>query len=75
MAKRTIRIGRAWINQIFKAKAATTGGTLRRKKASVEKFASEKLLIEEVKRRDFHLITIGDQYVILCNKGRIDLIL
>ena len=74
MAKRKIRTGKAWIDQIFKAKAVKKGGTLRRKKASVEKYASEKLLIDEVKRRGFNLITIGDQYLILCNKGEFKLI-
>lgn len=66
--------GKAWINQIFKAKAVSRGGTLRRKKVNVAKYASEALLVAEVKRRSFHLIEIGDQYLILCNKGSIRIV-
>jgi hypothetical protein len=40
--------GRKWIKQIFEAKAAGTGGTPRRKVASVERYASGTRLHEEV---------------------------
>ena len=73
MAKR-VPNGKAWIKQIFKAKAASTGGSLRRKKSSVDTHASEALLLAEVKQRGFHLILIDDQYLILCNSGKIQLI-
>jgi hypothetical protein len=67
--------GNQWINQIFKAKAATRGGTLRRKIASVEKYATVEQLQEEVLNRGFHLIRVGHrrngQLVILCNPGNI----
>lgn len=58
-----------WIYQIFRAKAATTGGIVRRKIESVKKYASFKELLREVRRRGFHLLRCGDQYIILCNKG------
>lgn len=70
--------GNEWIEQIFEAKAAKTGGTVRRKISSVEKHASLADLQEAVVDRDFHLVRIGDrqsgQYVVLCNKGTIKLI-
>lgn len=59
----------AWIDQIFKTRVSKNGGIARRKKASVHKYASRDVLIRAVKRRGFHLIEIGDQYVILCNTG------
>lgn len=64
----------AWVDQIFDAKAAKRGGLVRRKKASVSKFASEADLIAAVKARGFHLIESGDQYLIFCHKGSMKLI-
>ena len=37
-----------FINDIFRAKAAKSGGIVRRKVANVEKYASRKYLLEEV---------------------------
>lgn len=59
----------SWINQWFSANAAQTGGVVRRKVASVHKYASRKLLLRAVRQRGWHLILNGDQYVVLCNKG------
>lgn len=64
----------AWITQLFKARAAQNGGVIRRKRKSVEQFASVKDLKAAVKRRGFHLVQIGDQLVVLCNKGQVKLI-
>jgi hypothetical protein len=58
-----------YINRMFEAKAAKTGGTVRRKIANVEKYASFKYLLKEVEARGFHLIEVGDQYVIFCHSG------
>ena len=66
--------GRAWVSQIFNAQAARNGGVVRRKISSVIRFASEPELIAEVQRRGFHMVVSGDQYVILCNTGRFDLV-
>jgi hypothetical protein len=59
----------AWVEQIFDAKIATTGGIIRRKKTAVARYASLSVLTGAVKARQFHLIEMGDQYVILCNTG------
>ena len=58
-----------FINRIFDAQAVKKGGIVRRKKDSVEKFASLQFLTQEVKRRGFHLIESGDQYIVICNSG------
>lgn len=63
-----------WINRIFEAKIAKSGGIVRRKSASVEKFASVKALKAEVKSKRFHMLLVGDQYVIICSTGNLKVI-
>lgn len=58
-----------WINDIFKAGAVNKGGIVRRSKASVLKNGGYKALKSAVKKRGFHLIRTGGQYVVICNKG------
>jgi len=65
----------AYINAIFRAAAAIKGGIVRRSIADVDKFASHRYLVEEVKRRGFHMFESGDQYIIVCNSGVLKLIL
>lgn len=60
-----------WIAQIFAAKAVSRGGVVRRSVASVEREIGRKRFVEEVARRDFHLIECGGQFVVICNSGRI----
>lgn len=69
-----IGTGPKWIRQIFRAQAVRNGGIVRRKVASVEKYASLADLESEVRRRDFHMIRTGDQIVIICNTGHAQLI-
>jgi len=63
-----------WIENIFSAKIATEEGVVRRKKTTVQRYASNKELIAAVKKRRFHLIETGDQYVIVCNSGDVRII-
>lgn len=58
-----------WINQVFEANAVNKGGIVRRNIGDVIKFASPDELIDEVKKRGFHLIETGEQFVIICNSG------
>ena len=64
-----------WIAQIFQAQAARNGGIVRRKMASVAQFASSAALEAEVRRRGFHMVETGDQYVIFCHVGNFRMIL
>ena len=66
---RVIPTGKAWIKQIFKAQAVKNGGIVRRKVDNVKKYATVKELKAEVKRRKFHMLQTGDQYLIICNPG------
>jgi hypothetical protein len=74
MAYKYIPTGKAWIGQWFRAKAVTNGGVIRRSVNDVSRFASRSLLLAEVRRRKFHLIVCGGQYVVLCNKGSLKIL-
>jgi len=63
-----------WVQQIFQAQAVRNGGVVRRKITSVARFASAQALEREVRRRGFHMVVSGDQYVILCNAGEFHLV-
>lgn len=63
-----------WIENIFTAKIATEEGVVRRKKTSVERYATREELIAAVRKRKFHLIETGDQYVIVCNTGAVKIV-
>jgi hypothetical protein len=58
-----------WINKIFRASAAKNGKIVRRSKADVLRNGGYKALLAEVKKRKFHMLRTGGQYVIICNKG------
>lgn len=58
-----------FINDMFRAKAARSGGIIRRKIANIEKYASFQDLAKEVEARGFHLIETGGQYVVICDPG------
>ena len=62
-----------WVRQIFDAQQVDRGGIVRRSKADVEKFASFAEILAEVKRRGYHLIETGDQYVIFCHEGSLQI--
>jgi len=61
----------SWIDQIFRAGAVNKGGIVRRSKADVLKNGGYQALLGAVKKRGFHLVRTGGQYVIICNKGQI----
>lgn len=63
-----------WIENIFSAKIAIEQGVVRRKKTTVARYASFEKLVEAVKKRKFHMIETGDQYIIVCNSGSIKIL-
>jgi hypothetical protein len=63
-----------WIDQIFSGRAATTGGVIRRNVDWVEREIERDRFYLEVRRRGFHLMRAGNQYVILCAKDPIQLL-
>lgn len=63
----------AWIDQMFDADIVQKEGIVRRQKSDVHRLASFDLLLEQVKERGFHLIETGDQFVVLCHKGALQI--
>lgn len=63
-----------WAENIFAAKAASTGGVIRRAIRDVDRDIGRSAFELEVRRRGFHLIECGTQYIIICNAGRINVI-
>lgn len=64
----------AWAESVFSAKAVDRGGIVRRSVASIEREIGREAFEAEVKRRRFHLIEIGGQYVVLCNMGHMRIV-
>ena len=63
-----------WIDRIFAAKAAQTGGVVRRDVSWVAREIGEDRLIDEVRRRGFHMIRAGGQFIVICNAGGIQIV-
>jgi hypothetical protein len=57
----------AWVNAIFTAKAVQSGGVIRRSVRSVEREIGREAFEAEIRRRGFHAMEVGGQYIILCN--------
>lgn len=68
------RARQMWLDQLFSSRAALTGGVVRRKARDVDRMVGQVRLEQEVRSRGFHMVRIGDQYVILCNRGALTLI-
>lgn len=68
------RLGELLLEQMFSAKAVERGSIIRRAKAVVDGRVGRERLIEEVRRRGFHLIECGGQYIVLCNPGQISIV-
>ena len=63
-----------WIDSIFAAKAARTGGVVRRSARWVEREIGRKRFESEVRVRGFHMIECGGQLVVICNAGGLKVI-
>lgn len=63
----------AWLDQVFQAGQANKGGVVRRSIHDVNHHSSEEELISEAKKRGFHVIETGEQYVILCHEGSLEI--
>lgn len=58
-----------WMSQIFSAKAALTGGVVRRNIRWVEREIGRDTFEGEVRRLGFHMIESGGQFIVICNNG------
>lgn len=59
----------AWLEQWFSAQACRKGGIIRRQRRDIDNFTSMAQVIAEVKKRNWHVLEVGDQVVVLCNDG------
>lgn len=62
-----------WLDQIFAAKAVTSGGVIRRSKMWVEAEIGLPRFEHAVRARGFHLIEAGSQLVVICHSGPISM--
>ncbi|MEO0692934.1 MAG: N-(5'-phosphoribosyl)anthranilate isomerase [Pseudomonadota bacterium] len=58
-----------WLNAVFAAKAARSGGVVRRSVMWVEREIGRKRFVDEVRARGFHMVECGGQFVVICNGG------
>lgn len=65
----------AWIDQIFASKAAQRGGVVRRSIAWVDREVGRDRFMSEVRHRGFRLIRTEDQFIVICHRGSIELVL
>ncbi len=58
-----------WCNALFGAKAVSKGGVVRRSVRDVELEIGRDAFFAEVRRRGFHLVECGNQFIIICHDG------
>jgi len=57
----------SWCDTVFRAKAARTGGIVRRAVRDVEREVGREAFIAEVTRRRFHLLECCGQFIVICS--------
>ena len=62
-----------WLDRIFSAKSAGTGGVVRRSRNWVATEIGIACFEAAVRSRGFHLIEAGQQLVVICHSGPITL--
>jgi hypothetical protein len=60
--------------RVFDAKIVDRGGIVRRSAASVDREIGRAAFVQQVMVRGFHLVERGDQFVVICNRGLIKII-
>lgn len=63
-----------WLSQIFAAKSAK-GGVVRRSIAWVDHEIGRDRFIDEVRRRGFRLIASRSQFIVICNRDPLRILL
>ena len=60
----------SWCTAVFGAKSAARGGIIRRAVRDVEHEIGRGPFLEEVRRRGFHCVECGNQFIVICNDGQ-----
>jgi hypothetical protein len=63
-----------WIDQIFSARSARSGGVVRRSIAWIEREVGRGYFEEAVRKRQFHMVECGGQLVVICNSDGLKVI-
>ena len=66
--------GSIWLAHIFDAKAVGKGGVVRRAIRDVEREAGREAFVAEVRRRKYHLVECGGQFIVICNPGHMTVV-
>jgi hypothetical protein len=67
-------VNQPWIDQVFFAKAVNRAGVVRRAVRDVEREVGRDAFIHEVRRRGFHLVECGGQFIVICNSGQMKIL-
>jgi hypothetical protein len=67
-------LAQAWLDDLFAAKAVGKAGIVRRAVRDVEREVGRAALVFEVRRRGFHLIECGGQFIVICNTGQLQIV-
>jgi hypothetical protein len=59
-----------WLDLVFHAKAVEKGGVVRRSVRDVEREVGRAAFLAEVRRRGFHMVECGGQFIVICNTGQ-----
>ncbi len=63
-----------WIVQMFSARAAAEGSTVRRKVSDVERMIGRDRFLHEVRRRGFRAVENAGQFIVFCNRQPVRLL-
>ena len=64
----------SWCDAVFTAKAVEKGGIVRRARRDVDREIGRDAFEREVRRRGYHLIEVGGQYLVICNPGQMTVV-
>lgn len=59
----------AWVDQMFNAQQTATGGVVRRSVDDVMRYDALSEIIMRAQQSGWHVIETGDQIVVLCHPG------
>lgn len=61
----------AFFDHLFAAKAAKSGGIVRRAVRDVEREVGRDAFIAEIERRNFHLLEYAGQFIVVCRSDHL----
>ncbi|MBD3763949.1 MAG: N-(5'-phosphoribosyl)anthranilate isomerase [Rhodobacterales bacterium] len=64
-----------WIAEIFSARAVTRGGVIRRDLRWIDREVGRDRFLAEVRARGFRLVETGGQWIVICNRDGLRVIL